>query len=914
MQNESPLIAGEALQSLNQELEERVHQLTKDLREAEERLRLIRIERDETALSKSHEQLRLMIEQAPVGIAMLDRNMCYLAASLRWKEDFGREDQDLSGRSHYEVFQDIPERWKKVHQKALAGGIIKNDEDEWIQADGSKVWLRWAVHPWRDAYDEIGGIIMSAENITPRKQTEEQLRESERRLQAIVENLTEGLIIADFDGHLGQWNRAALEMHGFRNLSEATLQVSEMEKIFELATLEGRTLSSAERPLARILRGEALRNYEIRIRRKDSDWERIFKYNGNSLVEPDGKTIAILTITDITDRKKAEAEVRESEILFRTLFEKSAVGKLIIDYDEFKVEACNPAAAKMLGYTREELLELTIPDFEVTPSLIETFRHNEFILNDGNKQFQTLYRTKPGELRDVMVGCTNIRIKGKDFGYISVLDITDQKRTEEELQREHLRLEKIAVSSPSVIYSFRVSPEGHYSYPYVSAAFSDLFGVGQGEARQDARITDARVHPDDFPGLRQSILDSARNLSRWHYAWRVKHLSKGEICLEGYSAPVREADGSIVWHGILNDVTEQKQAEQALRNSEERLKLALATARMGVWEWDVRTNAVFWSPECYEILGSKDFDGTMAGFSKLIHPEDRDRIMQLVQQSIVDKVTYSAEFRALRPDGQERWLSNLGRAFYDQQGAPTCMIGIAQDITQRKLAEAELEQSLEQVRSLTIHLQDVREEERKRIARELHDELGQALAGLKFDLAWLENCLLPNDGPTMQLLQEKTQTMSKIIDATIQIGRKIATELRPRVLDDLGLVAALGWQARDFQKRTGIICEFIVRDADITLDTGRATAVFRICQETLTNILRHAQATAVTIHLQVKDNCLRLEIKDNGRGITEQEINRNVSLGLLGMKERLLPYGGKIDILGRAGKGTTITVLLPLAT
>ena len=288
--------------------------------------------------------------------------------------------------------------------------------------------------------------------------------------------------------------------------------------------------------------------------------------------------------------------------------------------------------------------------------------------------------------------------------------------------------------------------------------------------------------------------------------------------------------------------------------------------------------------------------------------------MQAVQQSIEEKVTFTAEFRVIRPDGQELWLSNLGRALYDQQGAPTRMIGIAHDITERKLAEAELEKSLEEIRSLATHLQEVREEERKRIARELHDELGQSLAGLKFDLAWLESQFMLHDSATAGSFKKKTQMMSKLVDSTIQIGRKIATDLRPRVLDDLGLIAALRWQSRDFQTRTGITCNFMTTTEELSLDAGRATAAFRICQETLTNVLRHAQASTVTIRLQANDNHLYLDIQDNGRGITRQEITGSVSHGLLGMKERVLPYGGTLEIQGQAGKGTTIKVILPLAT
>ncbi len=996
--------------------------------------------RDEAALSQSYEQVLTMIEQAPAGIAMLDRNICYLAASLRWKQDFDKEDEVFTGRSHYEVFQDVPDRWKEIHQRALAGETLKNDEDLWIHSDGSRMWLRWVVQPWRDAYGKIGGILMAAENITPRKQAEEKLRESEQRLQAVVENLAEGLIIMDIDGQISRWNRAALEMHGLHDIHEALLRLPEMEGFFDLFNLDGTQLKSEERPNARIRRGECLRNHEVRIQRRGTDWQRIFSYNGNIMLGHSGKPLAVLTITDITERKQAEerlrqseahfralfeaggvgsveceaesgrflrvnqkmcqivgysaeelqeltfteithpedrastlvkyqqfitraapeyevekryirkdgavvwasvtstilfdkedrpwhtvavvqdvterkqaeAELRESEERFRTLFEQSAVGQLMIDYDDLTVVACNQLTAQMLGYTREELIGLPIADIEARHSLEEIHQLSQAAAKGEKIERESLFRTKTGELRNVWVIGTNIRLKGKHYAHASILDITDRKRAEEELERERMRLEKIAFSSPSVIYSFRLSPEGQYSFPYVSAAFFDLYGFRQKDVQQDANLALSRIHPDDFQGLTQSSLASAREMSRWQYTWRINHPYKGEIWVEGYAAPLREADGGIVWHGILNDVTHQKHIEQERRNDEERLKLALAAARMGVWEWDIQSNAVFWSPECYEMLGSDGFDETMDGFTNLVHAEDRERIMHAVQQAITEKVVFSAEFRVTRTDGKQLWLLNLGRAQYNAQGVPTRMIGIAQDITERKRAEAELEKSLEQVRSLALHVQNVREEERKRIAREIHDEWGQALAGLKFDLFWLENHLVADDPAALRLCQEKAHTMTELIGSTIEVGRKIATELRPRILDDLGLVIALRWQAQEFQTRTGIHCNFVALPEDLTVSAEQATALFRIFQETLTNVARHAQATTINAYLKKQDDCLRLKVRDNGRGITVQEMSRPGSLGLVGMRERVLPFGGKIRIRGKAGKGTIVIVSLPL--
>ena len=230
------------------------------------------------------------------------------------------------------------------------------------------------------------------------------------------------------------------------------------------------------------------------------------------------------------------------------------------------------------------------------------------------------------------------------------------------------------------------------------------------------------------------------------------------------------------------------------------------------------------------------------------------------------------------------------------------------DRRERQRAEDKLRRSLDQLRALTTYLQYVREEERTRIAREVHDELGQALTGLKLDMSWLSARLARNAKP----VQLKVKTMVDHIDETIQTVRRIATELRPGILDSLGLAAALEWQANEFQSRTGIPCHVVATVDDSQLQQQFATVFFRIYQETLTNIIRHAKATNVDVRLAEENGALVLTVKDNGRGISEEEIASTRSIGLLGMRERAMLIGGEISLTGAPGKGTTMTLRAPL--
>jgi signal transduction histidine kinase len=222
-------------------------------------------------------------------------------------------------------------------------------------------------------------------------------------------------------------------------------------------------------------------------------------------------------------------------------------------------------------------------------------------------------------------------------------------------------------------------------------------------------------------------------------------------------------------------------------------------------------------------------------------------------------------------------------------------------------AEQELHRSFGQLRELAARLQSVREEERARVAREIHDELGQALTAIKIDLAFLLRALRADQKQEW----EKAESILKLVDQTILSVRRIGTELRPGILDDLGLVAAVEWAAEEFEARTGTKCRLDLPDDDIVIDPERTTAIFRIFQETLTNITRHAEATHVDGRLGREGGNIMLEVRDNGRGIGEEELSTGRSLGILGMRERALLLGGELTISGTPGKGTIVRLRIP---
>lgn len=230
------------------------------------------------------------------------------------------------------------------------------------------------------------------------------------------------------------------------------------------------------------------------------------------------------------------------------------------------------------------------------------------------------------------------------------------------------------------------------------------------------------------------------------------------------------------------------------------------------------------------------------------------------------------------------------------------------DITDYKQAEEQLRTSREQLRDLSRHLESVREEERTKLAREIHDELGQLLTGLKMDMSWLTKRLAERD----RSLIDKIKTMNELVDQSVETVKRISSELRPGVLDYLGLAAAIEWEAQELKKHTGIRFEFKANPEEIVLDRDLSTAIFRICQEALTNVLRYANASKVKISLKEERGKITLIVRDNGKGIDKKKVSDPKAFGLIGMRERARSWGGKVDIKGTPGKGTAVLVTIPI--
>jgi PAS domain S-box-containing protein len=358
---------------------------------------------------------------------------------------------------------------------------------------------------------------------------------------------------------------------------------------------------------------------------------------------------------------------------------------------------------------------------------------------------------------------------------------------------------------------------------------------------------------------------------------------------------------------ILRDITQRKQSEIALRDSAERYQRLMELVPNAIWV-EREERIAFVNHACLEILGAESAEQLLGRSPlELIHPDfhalaskRRERLHAgLETNPLIEK-------KIIRLDGEVRDVEITEASFHD--GDEFAVVAVLRDVTESKRAARDLEESRQQLRRLSAALQAVREEEKTRIARELHDELGQSLTGLKMDLVQLIGEL----GTAHPSATDRAKSMQSLLDNTVASVRRIATELRPLMLDDLGLVPTIEWLTHDFSKRTGVAVDLELPAADFEVAPELSTALFRVLQESLTNVARHANASRVGVALSDSQAGVELKVEDNGKGIDPAATPGTKTLGLLGMRERAAMLGGTLVLHSAPGKGTSIVMTLPL--
>jgi PAS domain S-box-containing protein len=419
--------------------------------------------------------------------------------------------------------------------------------------------------------------------------------------------------------------------------------------------------------------------------------------------------------------------------------------------------------------------------------------------------------------------------------------------------------------------------------------------------------------------------DSGKRIERGEWALE-RAISRGETsigeainiqCFDGSfktilnsAAPLVGPQGEIEGAIVVNeDITERQRAAEELRVSKELFQTTFDSAAVGITLYDLSGRFLLANSALCETLGYGEEHLLRKSLREIAHPDDLARAAEFERQVLAGQLKrYGVEMRLFHRKGHVVWGVLSVALVQDREQAPLYFIGQILDISARKAMEQELIESRGRLRELAAHHDAVREEERKRIALEIHDELGQLLTALKMDIS-----LLRMQFGADAELGRRTGDMRELVEKTIGVVRQVASNLRPAALN-LGIVAALEWLVEDFGQRTGIAYELNLSGGEIHLDDTRATAVFRIVQESLTNVMRHAGAASVAVSLKRDGDALLLEVRDDGRGFDQDAVRHGPSFGLLGIRERVRVLGGSLSIEAAVGKGTMVSIHIPHAS
>ncbi len=640
-----------------------------------------------------------------------------------------------------------------------------------------------------------------------------------------------------------------------------------------------------------MLKGKRTSSYEFRTIAKDGGIRWITETITS--IQYKGERAVLGNSMDITEQIKARNKLAELEALEASILE--AIPHAVVGLRNRRIIFANDGVMAVFGWEAEDLIGKRTRVFYRSNKDFEAIAANLYSTLERQRTFRSEFpcRRKDGQEIECMVSASRIgeSLKEKNI-VITYEDITDRKRAE-------AAYKIMANNSQAGVY---VVQNGTFQFVNHNAAKYAGYSADELAGMDSLGL----VHPED----REKVIRNSREmLNRRRTAPHEFRI----ITKDGRIRWIMETVTLIPWGGeraVLGnsmDITEQFEARNKLAELEAleaSILEAIPHAVIGLQDRRI----IFANDGVEAVFGwrAKDLIGRS---TRVLYQTDEgyEAIARDLYSVLERKRTFRSEFPCRRKDGTGIECM-VSAARIGTQLKQKSIVITYEDITDRKRAEMEIERSREQLRNLSAHLQSVREKERTRIARELHDELGQLLTALNTGLVLLNRRIPENE----KGLRDQTASMIELVDMTMQTLKRIYMALRPGMLDHLGLAVAIGWQAGEFEKRTGIRCRVTVDPEDLSLDPDLSTAIFRIFQETLTNIARHAGAARVHVSLTATEEKVVLTVRDNGRGITQEQLAKPNSFGLLGMRERTHYWGGDVRISGKPGKGTLVRVDIPL--
>lgn len=691
-----------------------------------------------------------------------------------------------------------------------------------------------------------------------------------------------GIAVENLDGHLLLVNAAFCSFLGFSE-----------EELRSKHCVDFSPPEDAEKDWALFqqLRNGSIDHYQLEKRyfRKDGSlvWGSLSISLLSSLLPP----LVLAMVEDVTEKKRAEeARFRHTAIVESS---EDAIASATLDGT---ILSWNFGAQRMFEYTESEMIgksfTLIVPPerADEATKMIETLRAGERI-----NQFETVRVSKTGKRINVSLTISPIKdSSGRTVGISGIArDITERKMAEHRL-REYEEAVEGAEDMIGIV-------DRQYRYLLVNRQYLKMRNLTR-EQVVGHFITEL-VHKDLFETAVKPKLDECFQGAVVRYEMKFPYPTIGERDLLISYFPIQGVNGIDRVACILHDITDRKRAEEALRISAERLRLAQWAAHIGTFDLDMRTGVNTWTPETEALYGLPPggFDGTLSAFENLVHPDDRQRVLDLARKTMRTGEATDAEWRTVWPDGSVHWIAGRGQLLRDESGEPWRLIGVNLDITESKRAE-------EALLGMTRKLVEAQEQERARIARELHDDITQRVALLAIEIEQLpEHCETPAE---LTERAHELATRAKEISSGVQ---SLSHELHSSTLALLGFEAGMKSCCREFGERQKLQIVFQSHKVP-ELPREISLCLFRVLQEALQNAAKHSGAKQIEVKLGEDSGEIRLIVSDSGKGFDIKAPGRSRGLGLTSMQERVRLIGGTILIESKPACGTTIHVRVPVGS
>lgn len=852
--------------------------------------------RVESELIDSEKKYRGLVENAPEALVVFDIELRrFVSVSESAVKFFGIPREELEKIGPADISPEYQPDGRLSTEAAMdnvnrtiAGEKISF---EWIHCDHEKNPITCEVRLVRLPSEKSILIRGSIVDIGERKKAERKLQESEEKYRTFFENSLDGIMLTVPDGRILSANPAACHMFGMSE--DEIIQAGRRELVD--STDESLSVLLEERRL----KGKASGELTL-IRKNGSKFPA--EVTSATFIDAFGNERTSMIIRDITERKRAEEEIMKTNARFGIV--SKATSDIVWDWDlATNTLWWNDNYYSNLGYTKkDEIVHIEEWYSHIHPADVNKVRAKvKKAISGKSNTWRDEYnyeKADGGYLNFLDRGYIIRNQSGVAVRMIgSMVDMTPVYNAQKELAESENRLRTILDTDPECI---KLMGPGCELYEINKAGLemleSDDFEKIKGHSILSVVAEAQRSRAE------QLVTDAFRGISGKMEFEMLTFRGKKRWC-EISIVPFKNAEGEIIYAlGVTIDITEKRKAEIELKQSEERYRTLVEQAVDAIALYDEKGKVLDVNSGASELLGySKEELSKMYLHEILLEDEINDNP---VRYDILEKGHSTVKQRRMkRKDG-----TVVITEVRSQQLPDGRFLSVVRDLTERIQTEQELSESYKAVRKLTAHLQKIREEERSNIAREIHDELGQQLTVMKMDVSWVNKKITEGEGA----IKERLQGLLHMLDDTVKSVRRISSELRPSLLDDLGLIAAMEWQLNEFEKRSGIKTSFSAPDDEVNLSNDVKTALFRIFQESLTNVARHSEANSLSVSFVQNNGDLILAIADNGKGFDKQAISERRTLGILGMNERSMMIGASYEIISEPGQGTKVSIRVPV--